>query len=94
LRPFLVFYRILLKSLFINSETGFYEGTPLWFELFAVCVAVAAVGIAATAMLTKTPIPKALRGNRVMEVSTFGLGVVLLFTGFFRLVRAQSGAVL
>lgn len=89
--PFLVFYRMLLKSLFIHSETGFYEGNPLWYELFAICVAVAVVGIAATAMLTKTPISKVLRGNRVMEVSTFGLGVVLIFTGFVRLVGAQSG---
>ena len=90
--PVLVLYRILLKTLFIDLDTGFYEGNPLWNNLFVFGVALSVCGIVLTALLTKNGTLRTPRGNRLMEASTFGLGSVLFGTGLIRLLTEQQSA--
>ena len=90
--PVLVLYRVLLKTLFIDLNSGFYEGNPLWNNLFAVGIALSACGIALTALLTKNGALSTPRGNRLMEAATFGLGAVLLGTGLIRLLTEKQSA--
>jgi hypothetical protein len=88
--PFLVLYRVLLKTLFIDLDSGFYEGNPLWNNLFAIGIVLAAGGIVLTALLTKDVTTRTPRGNRLMEAATFGLGIVLLGTGLIRLLTERQ----
>lgn len=80
--------RILLKILYVDTETGFYmRSNALIYVLAAVMLATAA-GVAAFVLLEKNDVDRPLRGNRYLEVASTLFGISVVVTGVPKLLAA------
>lgn len=82
--------RILLKILYIDTETGFYlSGVTLAF-IFAAVMLATVVAVAFSAMREKDELAEALHGNRWIEISAAVLGITITATSVPKLLAALA----
>ena len=69
--------RILLKTLYIDTSTGFYQGGMLLAYIFSLTVLMTTTSLAWGIVRAKDMSGGLLRGNRLLEISAFIFGVTL-----------------
>ena len=82
--------RILLKILYIDTETGFYLGGTILVYGFAAAVLLSVAAISVSTLRAEGTDVAMLRGNRPLELAAAVLGVTIAATSIPKLMQALA----